>query len=128
VVAEAAAEQVLGVQAVLDHRGGAPFGGDDGVVVQVPPAVIAEVLLPAVVQKWSNASTEARSRQRVITARSARCAAKRTPGNPGRARNIGSDLEWAKSRYSSARVWSIRVRQIWRIIVRLFLQVRRRRR
>jgi hypothetical protein len=48
VVAEAAAQQVLGVQAVLDHGRGAPFGGDDGVVVQVPPAVVAEPLLAAV--------------------------------------------------------------------------------
>ena len=48
VVAESAAEQVLGVQATLDHRRGRPFGGDDGVVVQVPPAVVAEVLVAAV--------------------------------------------------------------------------------
>ena len=49
VVAELAAQQVLGVQAVLDHRRGGPLGGDDGVVVQVPPAVVAEVLVAAVV-------------------------------------------------------------------------------
>jgi hypothetical protein len=42
---QAPAEQVLGVQAVLDHRRGRPLRGDHGVVVQVPPAVIAEVLL-----------------------------------------------------------------------------------
>ena len=48
VVAELAAQQILGVEAVLEHRRGGPFGGDDGVVVQVPPAVVAEALLPAV--------------------------------------------------------------------------------
>jgi hypothetical protein len=49
VVAEPAPEQVFWVQAVLDHRGGGPLGGDHGVVVQVPPAVVGEVLVAAVV-------------------------------------------------------------------------------
>src|SRR5215216_6112818 len=48
VVAEAASEQVLGVQPVLEHRGGAPLGGDHGVVIEVPPDVVGEELLPAV--------------------------------------------------------------------------------
>ena len=49
VVAELAAEQVLGVEAVLEHRRRGPFGGDHGVVVQVPPAVVGEELVAAVV-------------------------------------------------------------------------------
>jgi hypothetical protein len=48
VVAEPAAEQVFGVQAGLEHRGRAPLGGDHGVVVEVPPAVVGEVLLAPV--------------------------------------------------------------------------------
>src|SRR5215218_8871179 len=48
VVAEPPPEQVLGVQAVLDHRGRAPLGGDHGVVLQVPPAVVAEGLVAPV--------------------------------------------------------------------------------
>jgi hypothetical protein len=43
VVAEAPPEQVLGVQAALDHRGRAPLGGDRDVVAEVPPDVVAEV-------------------------------------------------------------------------------------
>ena len=54
VVAEAAAEQVLGVEALFDHRGGGPFGGDDGVVVQVPPAVVAEPLVAPVGLPWAD--------------------------------------------------------------------------
>src|SRR5215218_2517506 len=49
VVAEPPPEQVFWVQAVLDHRGGGPLGGDHGVVVQVPPDVLGEVLLAPVV-------------------------------------------------------------------------------
>jgi hypothetical protein len=48
VVAEAATEQILGVEAVLDHRWGRPLGGDRDVLVQVPPDVVAEVLLAAI--------------------------------------------------------------------------------
>jgi hypothetical protein len=49
VVAELAAEQVLGVEARLEHRRSAPLGGDHGVVVEVPPAVVAEELVAPVV-------------------------------------------------------------------------------
>src|SRR5215216_2917727 len=48
VVAEPPSQQVLGVQPVLEHGGGAPLGGDHGVVVQVPPHVVGEELVAAV--------------------------------------------------------------------------------
>ena len=43
-----AAEQQVGDDAVLDHRRGAPLGGDRHVVVDVPPHVIGQVLVAAV--------------------------------------------------------------------------------
>ena len=48
VVAEALAEQILGVEPVLDHRRRRPLGGDRDVLVQVPPDVVGEVLVAAV--------------------------------------------------------------------------------
>jgi hypothetical protein len=48
VVAESLPQQVLGVEAVLDHRRRRPLGGHRHVVVQVPPDVVGEVLLAAV--------------------------------------------------------------------------------
>ncbi len=48
VVAEALAEQVLGVQPVLDHRRRRPLRGHRDVLVQVPPDVVGEVLIAAV--------------------------------------------------------------------------------
>src|SRR5215216_5668477 len=48
VVTKAAPQQVLGVEAVLEHGRCAPFGGDDSVVVEVPPDVVGEELLAAV--------------------------------------------------------------------------------
>src|SRR5437764_12649739 len=47
-VAEAAPQQILGVQPCLDHRGSGPLRGDRNVVVEVPPDVVSEVLLAAV--------------------------------------------------------------------------------
>jgi hypothetical protein len=48
VVAELAAQQVLGVQAVLNHGRRGPLRGDDRVMVEVPPAVVAEELVAAI--------------------------------------------------------------------------------
>ena len=48
VVAEALAEQILGVQPVLDHRRRGPLGGHRHVLVQVPPEVVGEVLVATV--------------------------------------------------------------------------------
>jgi hypothetical protein len=48
VVAEPPSEQILGVEPVLDHRRRRPLGRDGDVVVQVPPDVVAEVLVSAV--------------------------------------------------------------------------------
>ena len=42
------AEQHLRDQAVLERVGRAPFAGDEGVVAQVPPGIVGEVLGPAV--------------------------------------------------------------------------------
>src|ERR1051325_8627364 len=47
VVTKPPAEQVLRVQAVLDHRWGRPLGGDANVGIEVPPDVVAEVLVAA---------------------------------------------------------------------------------
>ena len=48
VVAEALAEQVLGIQPVLDHRRRRPLRGHRDVLVQVPPDVVGEVLVATV--------------------------------------------------------------------------------
>ena len=43
-----AAQQHLRHEAVLDHVGRAPFAGDHGVVAEVPPEVVGELLRPTV--------------------------------------------------------------------------------
>ena len=43
-----AAEQHLGHQPVLERVGGAPFAGHHGVVAEMPPGVVGEVLRPAI--------------------------------------------------------------------------------
>ena len=48
VVAELAAEQVFGVEAVLDHGRRGPLRGDHRVVVEVPPHVVGEKLIAAI--------------------------------------------------------------------------------
>jgi hypothetical protein len=48
VVAEPLAQEVFGVQPVLDHRRGRPLRRDRDVIVQVPPHVVREVLLAPV--------------------------------------------------------------------------------
>ena len=45
-VAVLAAEQQLGLDAVLDHVRRAPLAGDQRVVAEVPPEVVGEVLRP----------------------------------------------------------------------------------
>jgi hypothetical protein len=47
VVAKPLAEKVLRVEAVLDHRRRRPLRGDPNIGIEVPPDVIAEVLLAA---------------------------------------------------------------------------------
>ena len=42
------AEDLLGDQPVLDHVGRAPLAGDHGIVAEMPPEVVGEVLRPAV--------------------------------------------------------------------------------
>lgn len=54
--------------------------------------------------RWIEPLRGGASRQNVITARSARFAANRTPTNPGCTRNIGSDFSRAKRWYSAARL------------------------
>jgi hypothetical protein len=46
-VAVAASHKYLGIQSPLDHVGCAPLAGDHGVVAQVPPEVVSEVLRTA---------------------------------------------------------------------------------
>ena len=48
VVAELSAQQILGIQPVLDHRRRGPLRRDHGVVAQMPPHVVGEVLRSAV--------------------------------------------------------------------------------
>ena len=43
-----AAEQQLGDQPVLEHVGRAPLAGHHGIVAEVPPQVVRELLRPAV--------------------------------------------------------------------------------
>src|SRR6266511_3747953 len=47
-MAELAAEQVFGAEAVLDHRRCPPLRGDDRVVIEVPPDVVGEELVAAI--------------------------------------------------------------------------------
>src|SRR5262249_10512264 len=47
-VAEPAVKQVLGVERVLERGRGSPLRGDDRVVAEVPPHVVAEELLAPV--------------------------------------------------------------------------------
>src|SRR5436190_921418 len=47
-MAVAACQQNLRVQAVLDHVGRAPLAGDHGVAAQVPPEVVGQLLWPAI--------------------------------------------------------------------------------
>src|SRR5215831_7811736 len=42
------AEQDFGDQSVFERVRGAPFAGDQGIVAEVPPGIVGEVLLPAV--------------------------------------------------------------------------------
>src|SRR5216110_2554897 len=51
-MAEAPPEQVLGVQPVLEHRRRCPFRSHRDVLVQVPPDVVAEVLVAAIALPW----------------------------------------------------------------------------
>src|SRR5215472_14369600 len=42
------AKQQLRVEAALDHIRGAPFGGDQGIVTEVPPEIVCKILRAAV--------------------------------------------------------------------------------
>ena len=46
-MAVAGLEKNVGIEAVLDHIGRAPFAGDEGVVAEMPPKIVMEILRAA---------------------------------------------------------------------------------